>query len=95
MKFYLHGNRSLKEKRRIVNSIKDRLKNKFNVSLAEVGDQDIWQNLHIGMVAVSSDVQYLNSVLDQAINFIDNMHLAQMTDCRIKILNMENWGTEI
>ena len=45
IKFFLHGNRSLKEKRRIVRSLKDRLKNNFNISIAEIGDQDLWQSL--------------------------------------------------
>ena len=45
IKFYLHGNNSLKGKRRVVRAIKDRLKNDFNVSVAEVGNQDVWQSL--------------------------------------------------
>ncbi len=88
MKFYLHGNNSLKEKRRITKSIKDRIKNKFNISIAEIGDQDIWQTLHIGMVAVGPDPKYLEGLMTQAVNFIDNMHLAEMTDCQIKTLHV-------
>ena len=41
IKFYLHGNNSLKGKRRVVRAIKDRLKNDFNVFVTEVGDQDV------------------------------------------------------
>jgi len=88
LKFYLHGNHSLKEKRRITKSIKDRIKNKFNISIAEIGDQDIWQNLHIGMVAVGSDPKYLEGLMHQAVNFIDKMNLAEMTDCQIRTLNL-------
>ena len=57
LKFFLHGNNSLKEKRRITKSIKDRVKNKFNISIAEIGDQDVWQNLHLGIVAEMTDCQ--------------------------------------
>jgi uncharacterized protein YlxP (DUF503 family) len=88
IKFFLHGNQSLKEKRRIVNAIRDRLKNKFNVSIAEIGDQDVWQTLHMGIVAVSSDHRYLEGLMSQLVDFIENMHLAEITDCQIKIVQV-------
>ncbi len=88
LKFFLHGNDSLKEKRRITKSIKDRVKNKFNISIAEIGDQDVWQNLHLGIVAVGSDLKYLDGLMSQVVNAIDRMHLAEMTDCQIKTLHL-------
>ncbi len=88
LKFFLHGNRSLKGKRRVVKSLRDRVKNKFNISVAEIGDQDVWQSLHIGIAAVSSDAQYLDGLLRQVVDFIDNLHLAEMTDCQIELLHM-------
>ena len=88
LKFFLHGNRSLKGKRRVVKSLRDRVKNKFNISVAEIGDQDVWQSLHIGIAAVSSDAQYLDGLLRQVVEFIDNLHLAEMTDCQIELLHM-------
>ena len=53
--FVLHGNRSLKEKRRVVRSVKDKLKKRFNVSVAEVADHDIHQRATIGVSVTSSD----------------------------------------
>lgn len=88
LKFFLHGNRSLKDKRRVVKAIKDRLKNKFNISVAEIGDQDVWQNLHMGIVAVGSDYKYLDGLMNQVVEAIDRMHLAEMTDCQVKTLNL-------
>ncbi len=88
IKFYLHGNRSLKDKRRVINSIRDRMKNKFNVSIAELGDQDVWQTLHLGIVAVSSDQQYLEGLMSQVVDFVDNMNLAEMTDCQTKVIQV-------
>ncbi len=88
LKFFLHGNRSLKGKRRVVKSLRDRVRNKFNISIAEIGDQDVWQSLHIGIAAVSSDAQYLDGLLRQVVDFIDNLHLAEMTDCQIELLHM-------
>ncbi|MBI4388598.1 MAG: DUF503 domain-containing protein [Nitrospinae bacterium] len=88
IKFFLHGNRSLKEKRRIAKSIKDRLKNTFNVSVAEIGDLDAWQSLHLGIVAVGSDGPYLEGLMNQVVDFIDNMNLAEMTDCQVKTIQV-------
>ena len=94
LKFFLHGNNSLKGKRKVIRTIKDRLRNKFNVSVAEVGDQDVWQNIHLGVAAVSADAQYLNGLLQQVVNFVDNMHLAEMTDCQMEIIKADNGYAE-
>lgn len=90
MRFYLHGNNSLKGKRKVIRAIKDRLKNKFNVSVAEVGDQDVWQNIHLGIAAVNADAPYLDGLFKQVVNFIDNMHLAEMTGCQTEIIDVNN-----
>ena len=92
IKFYLHGNNSLKGKRRVVRVIKDRLKNDFNVSVAEVGDQDVWQSLHIGISAVGSDRPYMDGLLTKVVDAIDRMSLAEMVDCKKETLSM---GQEI
>ena len=94
LKFYLHGNNSLKGKRKVIRAIKDRLKNKFNVSVAEVGDQDIWQSIHLGIAAVNADAPYLDGLLKQVVNFVDNMHLAEMTDCQTEIIKVDNGYTD-
>ena len=88
IKFFLHGNRSLKEKRRIVRSLKDRLKNNFNVSVAEIGDQNLWQGLHMGVVAVNSDPKYLEGQTRKLTDAIEKMHLAGITDCQTQISRM-------
>ena len=88
IKFYLHGNRSLKGKRQVVRSIKDRLKKNFNVSVAEVGDQDNFQSLHIGISAISSDRPYMDGLLTKVTNAIDIMNLAEITVCETEIINL-------
>ena len=92
IKFYLHGNNSLKGKRRVVRAIKDRLKNNFNVSVAEVGDQEVWQSLHIGISAVGSDRPYMDGLLTKVVDNIDRMGLAEMVDCKTETLSL---GREI
>ena len=88
IKFFLHGNHSLKGKRRIVRILKDRLKNKFNISIAEIGNQDIWQSLHIGIVAVNSDPKYLEGQVNRVVDAIEKMHLAEVTDCQTQITQL-------
>ena len=78
----------MKGKRRVVKSICARVKNKFNISVAEIGNQDEWQIIHLGIVAVSSDAQYLDGLMNRAVDFIDNLHLAEMTDSQIEIISM-------
>ena len=89
LRFYLHGNDSLKGKRKVIRAMRDRLKNKFNVSVSEVGDQDVWQSLHLGIVAVSSDAPYLDGLLEQVVSFVDQMQLAEMTACHKRVTKVE------
>ncbi len=88
VRFYLHGNNSLKGKRRVVRAIKDRLKNDFNVSVAEVGDQDVWKSINLGISVVDVDQPYIDGLLSKVIDAIDRMNLAEIVDCKIEILKI-------
>ena len=90
LKFYLHGNNSLKGKRRVLRALKDRLKNNFNVSVAEVGDHDVWQNIHLGISAVGSDQPYIHGLLSKVIDAIERMNLAEIVDCKTETLNVSS-----
>ena len=57
---------SLKDKRMIVRSLKDRLRAKFNVSVSEVDHQDLWQRAQLGVVIVGPDEKFLKKVLEEA-----------------------------
>ena len=59
---------SLKDKRHIVKSLKDRLRHKFNVAVAEVGYQDLWQRSVVAAVTVSGDRQYARELLQKVEN---------------------------
>ena len=85
MHLRLAGSHSLKEKRRVVKSIKDMVKNKFNVSIAEVDMLDSWQWAALGVACVSNDSGFANSVLSNVVNFIDDMHFAELVDYEIEI----------
>ena len=66
----LRGNRSLKEKRRIVRSVLARTQSKFNVSAAEVDDQDLHHTALLGVACVSNDSSHIDSVLDKILAFM-------------------------
>jgi uncharacterized protein YlxP (DUF503 family) len=76
---------SLKGKRRIIKSIKDRVRSKFNVSIAEIGAQDKWQWATLGIACVSNDVAFTNSVLSKIVDFVNEMHTAELVDYEIEI----------
>jgi len=63
---------SLKDKRRIIKSLSDKCKNKFNVSVAEVDKNDLWKNSELGLVTVAGDKRYLDKVINKLIKFIED-----------------------
>jgi uncharacterized protein YlxP (DUF503 family) len=65
-------NLSLKGKRQILKSIITRLRAKFNVSVAEVDDNDLWQLATLGICCVSNNQRFTNEVLSKAVDFIVN-----------------------
>ena len=81
-------NNSLKGKRRILKSMIERVTNKFNISMAEVGDHDIWQSSQIGFCMVGNDKRFVNSALDKIIDFIDAMNIAEIIESDIEIINL-------
>ena len=81
-------NNSLKGKRRILKSIIERVKNKFNVSMAEVGNHDFWQSSQIGFCMVGNDKRFINSALDKIIDFIEEMNMAEIIKSDIEIINL-------
>ena len=62
---------SLKEKRKVVKSICAKVKNKYNVSIAEVENQDVHKNIVLGFACVSNDSSHASQVLDTVIRFIE------------------------
>jgi hypothetical protein len=84
--FRIHGNQSLKDKRKVVKSIIDKSRHRFNVSVAEVADQDVHQRAVIGVAAVGSDGRTLNSLLDRIVDFMESLGLADLTDREIELI---------
>ena len=87
IKLRLPENSSLKGKRRVVKSIIARVKNKFNVSIAEVDDNDLWQMATLGICCVSNNGRQTNEVLSKVVDFVtDGASEAELLDYEIEIL---------
>jgi uncharacterized protein YlxP (DUF503 family) len=86
--FRLHECRSLKSKRKIVKSIIGQVQSKFNVSIAEVGSNDIYQRAEIGFSLVGNDRQIVNSKIDKIFNMIDALGLAEIIDTEWEIIHL-------
>jgi uncharacterized protein len=69
---------SLKSKRHLVRSAIDRVKARFNVSIAEVAENDLWQKSVIGVTAVGNDHSFVNESLDKVADFVASMHGGQI-----------------
>ncbi|TAJ30291.1 MAG: DUF503 domain-containing protein [Nitrospirae bacterium] len=86
VELYIPDGHSLKAKRQVLLSLKDRLRDKFNVSVAEVGEQDFWQKAVLGIACVANDGAFVNQVLDQAVNLIRSVPAVEVVQCRIEML---------
>ena len=83
----LAGSFSLKDKRRVVNSVRDRVRSKFNVAVAEVEQNDAWQVAVIGITCVSNNVRHADQTLDNVLEFIESDHPdAEVIDCEMETL---------
>jgi uncharacterized protein len=82
---------SLKSKRHLLRSAIDRVKAKFNVSIAEVADNDLWQRSVVGVAAVGNDHAFVNETLDKVSDFVASVHGGQI---RIldRSLSIESFG---
>jgi len=67
----LDGCESLKDKRRVLRSLIDRMRHDFNVAISEVADQDLWGNATIGVACVSNDARHAESVLQHVLDAFD------------------------
>ena len=76
--------RSLKEKRRVVSSLKDRIRGEFNVSVAEVEAQDSHQHAVLGVAVVSNERRFAQQVLAQVVNLVRSHPVAQLLDYELE-----------
>ncbi|WP_243547077.1 DUF503 domain-containing protein [Pseudodesulfovibrio tunisiensis] len=87
LNFRLHGNRSLKGKRQVANSLKQKLRNKFNVSVAETGFLDVHDTLELGVVTVANETAKVESRLAKALAMIEAISPAELVRCGTEIFS--------
>ena len=83
---HLPGGQSLKEKRSVLKRLTDQLRNRFNISVAEVDDQDLWQRAGVGIAAVGSDRQYVDGQLATVVDWVRESRLVDIIDYEVELL---------
>jgi uncharacterized protein YlxP (DUF503 family) len=79
----IEGAHSLKDRRQVVRSLKDRLRHRFNISIAELNPSELWQSATLGVVAISPSRSYLVGLMKQveaAATRIASQHGAEIAD---------------
>lgn len=85
----IHDNNSLKGKRKVIKSLIEKVRHRFEASVAEVEDHDLWQKAKIGVAVVGNDARLLSTRLDQIASFIDNQHLAEIVESHVELCYLE------
>ena len=83
---HVSGSTSLKMKRAVIKSLKDRIHNDFNVSIAEVSQMSNIRTCTLGIVHVSNDKKFTNRVLSDVVNFIEAVRSVELTDYQLMFL---------
>ncbi|MBI3357541.1 MAG: DUF503 domain-containing protein [Nitrospirae bacterium] len=86
VELFISESQSLKDKRQVLHSLKDRLHGKFNLSVAEVDGQDLWQKAVLGMACVANEGTHVNQVLERALNLIKGMPAIEVVRTQLELL---------
>ena len=87
LELLLPENHSLKGKRSVLRTIKARVQNTFNVSIAECAEHDHWQRTILGVSQVGADQPHVDACLRQVVQFIDRLQLAELGEERVEFLH--------
>ena len=80
----LPENHSLKGKRGVLKSIQARVANRFNISVAECGDQELWQSAVLGFAVVGSNRRIVEASLQNVVDFVDEMKLVELGQAEVE-----------
>lgn len=83
---FIHDSHSLKEKRMVLHSLKARLRNHFNVAVAQIKDEDKWQKSTLAIVGVEKDRKNMDSTLCRIINFVDRFDGIHLMDHEMELI---------
>jgi uncharacterized protein YlxP (DUF503 family) len=85
IELYIPESNSLKSKRKVIKSLKDQVRNRFNVAIAEVELQDLWQRSILGIVTLSNDKKHVDATLAKVISFVERTDLAIIGHYEIEV----------
>lgn len=88
IQMHLGEGHSLKEKRKVVKSIVGKVRSRFNAAIAEVGENDKWQLIELGLAAVGNDKRHIDSSLSNILDFIDSLYLAEIVETKMELINV-------
>lgn len=71
VELYMPSTRSLKEKRKEIKSVKERIRNNFNVSVSEIDGNDLWQRAVLGISVTGKDFIHIQKVVDRITEFLE------------------------
>ena len=99
VELHVEGCQSLKAKRGVIRSIVRRVRNRFNLAVAEIGGQDTWQYAVLGLAAAGADARSVRSVLERANDFIEELHLARVLSADVEVVDLPHeeqpWEPEV
>ncbi|MCM8799221.1 MAG: DUF503 domain-containing protein [Candidatus Omnitrophica bacterium] len=83
---FIYNSNSLKDKRTVLDSLKVKLRNKFNIAVISLNDEDKWQRANLAVVSISKDRSQMDSLLCEVINFLKNYNQIDLLDYEMQIL---------
>ncbi len=86
MVLFLPDSGSLKAKRSVLEGLRQRVRNRFNVSVAEIADNDLWQKAVLGIAVVSNETRHANQVLNKVVELIQKDHRVQLIDYSLEMI---------
>ncbi|MDD5476283.1 MAG: DUF503 domain-containing protein [Syntrophales bacterium] len=94
IKLFIPECRSLKEKRSVIRKVVSRVRHNFNVSMAEVSDNDNWKRCTLGFAVVGNERGHIDSTMNAVMNFMDDLRLAEIVDAKKEMLNLSDSGED-
>lgn len=89
VEYTLHGNDSLKGKRRVANSLKQKVRNTFNVAIAEAGTENSLSMLRLSVISISNSQKHLQSRMDKCLAMMEAVCHEEMTYSSLEFLEAE------
>lgn len=83
---HIHDSSSLKEKRMVTKSLKDKLRRQFNIAITETDNRDKWQVVNLGIATISTDTRYANQVLSGVVKFIEDLKEVEIIKYEIEMI---------